>query len=441
MKTCDLVISDILLPGGRRTDLSISKGVLVHDGAGLRALETIDAKGMLLLPAGTDMHAHMRDWCQSEKEDWESGSKSAIAGGITLVVDQPNTVPPLVTGKRVVKRVRLAKSRSLCHFAVNGGLTGNNDLTGLWNAGIMAFGEIFAAPSSFGEEVLPDDLVKGLSTICDLGGLATIHAETIEGESPRDLEMHNNFRSIAGEVKEVRKIVGCGRPGSRLHFCHLSNAAAIRAAHTRSYGPCNVPGQNNGPWISVEATPHHLLLSYEDFSSDDTRALVNPPLRSKKEQHRLLGLLDRVDVIASDHAPHTAREKAVPFGKAPSGLPGVETMIPLLLAQVKEKQMSIASLIEKTSHRPCEILGIPSAGLDRGQRMDFALYPADPVRIDPDMLHSRAGWTPFEGHPAIFPEIVVMGGEIVYKSGEFIPGSPRWYPGPGYRSTCDSTRK
>lgn len=119
---------------------------------------------------------------------------------------------------------------------------------------------------------------------------------------------------------------------------------------------------------------------------------------------------------------------------APSGLPGVETMIPLLLSLVKEKRITLASLIDKICHRPCEILGIPSAGLDKGQRIDFALYPAEPVRIDPDMLHSRAGWTPFEGYPAIFPEMVVMGGEIVYKSEEFTRGFPQWYPGPGYGS-------
>ena len=259
MKTCDFTISDVLLPDGRRTDLSISRGVVMHKGAGLRALETIDARGMLLVPAGTDMHVHMRDGCQSEKEDWESGSKSAIAGGVTLVVDQPNTVPPLISAERIVERVNLAKSRSFCHFAINGGLNKGTDLFSLWNAGIMAFGEIFAAPSSFGGQSEQKDLEKGLSVIGDLGGLATIHAEIVTGDSPVNLEMHNNFRNCEGEAKAVREISGCSRTGNRLHFCHLSTAAAVNTAHSVSGTPGGGRGRGTGPRVTAEVTPHHLI--------------------------------------------------------------------------------------------------------------------------------------------------------------------------------------
>ena len=425
---------DILFPDGRRADLSIDGGTVVHCGAGLRAAETIDAKGLLLLPAGTDMHVHMRDWGQSLKEDWETGSKCALAGGVTLVVDQPNTVPPLVTAERVVERVERAQLRSLCHFAINGGLDNAGDLTGLWNAGVMAFGELFAAPSSYGECLSKSDLSLGLSKIHDLGGIATIHAEKITGEYPANLEMHNDFRNCQGEASAVREILNACPAGSHIHFCHLSNSEAVNAAHQMPGLSRERISRDHELQVSVEATPHHLLLSYEDFSPEDTRARVNPPLRSKKEQHGLLGAWDQVDVIASDHAPHTRKDKAVPFAEAPSGLPGVETMIPVLLAYVKEKKMDLAQLIEKICNRPCEILGIPPAGLNKRARTDFALYPPEAVSVDPDMLHSRAGWSPFEGHPAIFPEIVVMSGEIVYQSGEFTKISPRWYPGPGF---CD----
>jgi dihydroorotase len=441
MKTCDLTIRDLLFSDGRRADLSIDGGAVVHCGAGLRAAETIDGRGMLLLPAGTDMHVHMRDWGQSQKEDWETGSKCALAGGVTLVVDQPNTVPPLVTAERVVERIHGAQLRSLCHFAINGGLDNAWDITGLWNAGVMAFGELFAAPSSYGERLSTSDLAMGLCRIHDLGGLATIHAETITGEYPANLEMHNNFRNCQGEAGSVREILHSRPAGSRIHFCHLSNAEAVHAAHNDqklSEGSTSRSvSMGNKRQVSVEATPHHLLLSYEDFSPVDTEARVNPPLRSKREQHDLLGAWDKIDVIASDHAPHTRDEKAVPFAEAPSGMPGVETMIPVLLAYVRERKMDLGKLIEKTCTRPCEILGIPPAGWDKGTRTDFALYPSTPVRIDPDMLHSRAGWSPFEGHYAIFPELVVMNGGIVYQSGEYFPGSPRWYPGPGF---CDGNR-
>ena len=183
---------------------------------------------------------------------------------------------------------------------------------------------------------------------------------------------------------------------------------------------------------SFEVTPHHLLLSSQDFLPGDTLAKVNPPLRRKNIQEGLWNMWGRIDVIASDHAPHTAIEKTVDFPDAPSGIPGVETMVPLLLAEVQRRKLPISSLIEKVSRKPCEILGVPPAGFQPGERADFALYPRETTRVDPGELHSRAGWTPFAGLPAIFPELVIMEGRIVFQNGEFFNPGPRWFPGRGY---------
>jgi dihydroorotase len=183
---------------------------------------------------------------------------------------------------------------------------------------------------------------------------------------------------------------------------------------------------------SVEVTPHHLFLSQEQFDKGDTFGKVNPPLRTEVERKGLWERWGRIDVIASDHAPHTREEKTQDFPGAPSGIPGVETMVPLLMAQVIAKKIDLASVIDKTSYAPSRLLGIPRAGFGVGDRADFALYSKKPRLIRAESLHSRCGWTPFEGQKAIFPNMVVMNGSIVYIGGEFSRQEPTWFAGKGY---------
>jgi dihydroorotase len=411
-----LVLANVTLPDGRIADIPVRDGLVTHVGAGGPAERTIDCTGLIVLPAAVDMHVHMRGGSQSAKEDWESGSRSALAGGVTVVVDQPNTVPPIVTPDAFRARVLEAGARSLCHFAINSGVTQETTFPAMWRAGALAFGETFFAPSSYGEAVTPGALPAMLREIHACGALATIHAEEIGSVPDENLATHAGARPAAGEARAVRAVQACNTAGCRLHFCHLSARNSVEAATG-----------------SVEVTPHHLFLSYEQFGTCDTAGKVNPPLRSEKERRELWAAWDRIDVIASDHAPHTRGEKGLPFPDAPSGIPGVETMLPLLVAAVLEKRIGIADLIRKTSATPAALLGIPPAGFSPGNRADFALYRKEPVRIDPDRLHSRCGYSPFAGRPAVFPERVIMGGTVVYEEGAFIPGSPRWFRGMGYR--------
>ena len=412
---CDLVLCDMQLPDGRTADVSIRDGRVVHVGAKLPSDDTFSCRGYTVLPGAVDMHVHMRGGPQRGKEDWRTGSMSAIAGGVTVVVDQPNTIPPLTNPESYRARVAEAREGSLCSFAINAGVTAGTDLAALWREGAMAFGELFSAPSSYAEGLAPGVLAAALTGIGELGGLATIHAESVAPGQPRDLASHSRLRGPAGEAQAVRDLADGGH-ACRLHFCHLSTASAIAAA-----GPA-----------TVEVTPHHLFLSHEQADATDARFKVNPPLRTETERERLWTAWDRIDVIASDHAPHTRAEKAVPFGEAPSGIPGVETMLPLLVAAYRHGMIDLHSLVYKTSWRPADILGIPRAGFNPGERADFALYGANHSIVSADTLHSRAGWTPYEGVPAVFPTVVVLGGDIVYRDGEYFPGSPAWYPGRGY---------
>ena len=410
-----LVLENVSLPEGRVADISIRDGRVCHIGAGSSADRIIDCSGLFVLPAATDMHVHMRDGLQSAKEDWETGTKSALAGGVTMVVDQPNTVPPVTTPDSLRARVFTAREKTFCHFAINSGVTHDTPLPAMWSAGAMAFGEIFFAPSSYGETVTVQELTGAFDQIHSLGGLATIHAEEVLTGPVTTLESHAQVRSPAGELRAVRAVRDANTAGCRLHFCHMSTGASVDSA-----------------WGSVEATPHHLFLSREMFEDTDALGKVNPPLRSEQERKELLSRWGRIDVVASDHAPHTTLEKKLPFSDAPSGVPGVETMIPLLLAAVLEKSISLPDVIAKTSRNPAAILGIPPAGFVVGCRGDFALFKKQAVRIEADNLHSRCGWTPFEGKMGVFPSQVIMDGTVVFEDGEFFRATPSWIPGKGF---------
>jgi len=360
----------------------------------------------------------MRGGTQSYKEDWESGSKSALAGGVTVVVDQPNTDPPLDSVERFHARVEEGRRRSLCGFAINAAVTPGSDLEGLHRAGAMAFGETFVAASSYGAALDEEELATALGRIRALSACATLHLEEPSPGVPMTLEEHDRLRPLEGEWHALERVLSLAPPCTRLHCCHLTSPEAIRRARLAG--------------ATVEVTPHHLLLDRSMFAPDDARARVNPPLRHPLARGALWEALRFVDAVASDHAPHTPAEKMRPFSDAPSGLPGIETMLPLLVARVRSGVLSLGRLIELSVTGPARILGIPPAGFVPGDRADFALYPQGETGIDADKLHSRCGWTPYTGMAAVFPERVIMNGELAYDSGRFcgIPG--RWYPGEGF---------
>ncbi len=411
-----LVLRDVLLPGGRVADVTLRDERVIHVGSSGRSDQVISCRDMIVIPAGVDMHVHMRDGPQAAKEDWKTGTMSALAGGVTMVVDQPNTSPPLLTPDRIRERVAIAKERACCRFGINAGVTAGSDLTGCWKEGAMAFGETFAGPSSYGEAVSLPVLEHAMEKAQSLGALLTIHAEIVDDGEDENLVTHDLLRSPQNEEKAVRTVQNLNTAGCRLHFCHLSSARALRA----------VTGATR------EVTPHHLFLSRDRFDPGDTHGRVNPPLRSEEERRKLAACWDLIDVIASDHAPHTRTEKDADFPDASSGLPGTETMIPLLMAAMITGSIDLPGIIAKTVTTPSQILSIPPAGFEPTDRPDFAVYPREISRVEVDSLHSKAGWTPFEGHDAVFPRYVILGGRVVYGDHEFAECRGDWIRGRGY---------
>lgn len=416
----DLALKNVRLPDGRIVDITIREGHVVHTGAALPAREVRDCTGCFVLPAAVDMHVHMRGGeAQSAKENWITGTRSALAGGVTVVVDQPNTIPAITTPEILRNRVREAEKEALCQFAINSSVSYGLDFPAMWREGAMAFGEIFYAPSSYGEAVGEDCLREALRITALLNAPATVHAEEPVPGEDTGLSEHDRLRPGEGEVRAVRAVGALRHGSASVHFCHMSTSESVYAAK---------------PFGTVEVTPHHLFLSRENFTEEDPHGKVNPPLRNETVRKRLWSAWDAVDVIASDHAPHTGPEKSAGFAAAPSGIPGVETMVPLLLQAVKEGTITLASVIEKTSYTPCRILGIPVAGFLTGSRADFAVFPKESRKIRAEDLHSRCGWTPYEGMQAVFPREVIMGGVSVFRDGEYsgIPG--KWFFGRGYKN-------
>lgn len=415
---CDLILKNVSMPEGVIRDISVTDGVVVHSGSSRRAEVTIDCSRLCVLPGAIDMHVHMRGGReQSSKETWETGTKCALAGGVTHVVDQPNCIPPVKDIPSFRSRLEEAQKQSLCNFSINAGVIDDADLLGMHREGATAFGEIFAASSSYGEGVSSSCLKSAFLEIEKIGGLATVHAETVAEGADNSLAEHNRLRPAQGEADAVSGIVKMAPDNLRMHFCHLSSMESLAA----------VKGK-----FTFEVMPHHLLLSKEMFDDKNTRAKVNPPVRDEKTRRELWKMWDRINVLASDHAPHTISDKSVPFKEAPSGIPGVETMMPLFLALVYKKEISLKSLIAKTTFNPAKILRIRCPGFETGMRGDFALYPKKIEKIDPERLHSLAGWTPYEGMDAVFPERTILGGTVVYSEGDFVKGKPEWIPGDGY---------
>ncbi|HDM36633.1 MAG TPA: dihydroorotase [Candidatus Syntrophoarchaeum butanivorans] len=373
-------------------DLRIEDGVISEIRREIRGdFESIlDIKGKILLPGAIDAHVHMRDGNESHKEDWLTGTSAAAAGGVTTVIDQPNTDPPVTSRANLSDRIEIASRSSLVDFLINGGVERYDNIEELYEGGVRVFGEIFLY------KLEPPLLRQILDKIWGLGGIATIHAES------RHCISKNPDRPPVCEIEGIKEVIS-DIVAEKLHFCHISTPEGVDLI--RSKGS-----------ITLEVTPHHLLLSRNDIDRLGGFGLMNPPLRSDRDREGLWGRLDRIDIIASDHAPHTRDEKL--GDSPPPGVPGVETMLPLMLYHVKMGRIGLNRLVELVSERPADIFGL----YERGKRGISIGADADLVVIDMrdeqvirgDELHSKCGWTPFEGMKGIFPQITLVRGEVVY---------------------------
>jgi dihydroorotase len=337
---------------------------------------------ILQLPGLIDVHVHLREPGGEQKEDMTSGSAAALAGGVTMVLDMPNTAPPIVSAETLAYKRRLAGDKALCDVGLYVGATETNapDAAGL-------------AGQAIGLKIYLDQ-TYGLLRMRDLASLLA-HFRTWPADRP--IAVHAEGLSAAVAIALARSF------GRRLHLCHVSRAdemALIRAA------------KESGAMLTCEVTPHHLFLTEADARRLGPYGFMKPPLATEADRAALWANLDVVDCIATDHAPHTISEKE--GENPPPGVPGLETMLPLLLTAVAEGRLTVDRLVELVHEAPNRIFGLPVS-----PQTWIEVEPKARYTLSGEDLHSRCGWTPFAG-VAVQGRVrrVVLRGQTVFAEGQ-----------------------
>ena len=351
----------------------------------------------IILPAALDMHVHFRDPGYPHKEDWKTGSESAACGGVTAVVDMPNTNPFTSNLSLFREKVEIAKSKSVVDFGL--GINVEENLTEQdWFSTVpAAFWKLYPYGISsndyfrLAKEVL-SKTKKPLVVHCE-------HPDYMYDNPLEKLSDHTENRLLAEE-----KCLSSMPSSEYLHVAHLST----------SNGLDNLP-----PLSSTEVCPHHLLLNLENCSSLNCK--VDPPLRTISDNNSLYDAYKKgtIPILASDHAPHTVEEKK--SDTPPSGMPGVETMVPLMLQEVVDKRLDLSRLVNSMAEAPADRLGLTRGRIEVGQPADFMFVDLnDSAQIDVDNLHSKSNWSPFEDWQAIFPHKVYRRGELISENSDVV---------------------
>ncbi|MFZ1024194.1 MAG: dihydroorotase family protein [Thermoplasmata archaeon] len=384
-------------------------GRIVRIGRSIPGIERHDVGDSIILPSATDLHVHFREpGPPGADENLATGTQQAALGGVGLVADMPNNVPAVASVNRVAEKIDRARGRLAVDLLIYALARESRTITRL--AQVAGAFKLFLAPTSEAEDAPAPEVVRAILGAVATSGLPlSVHAEDprkFRAIGPiRDLEDWDHHRPVAAEMGGVSELVP--NPESlRLHVAHVTAARVAEMVATSAN--------------SFEVTPHHLLLSSR--SAPDTHRKVNPPLRSERERAELWEWFrsGRVPCLASDHAPHPPSLKDLAFARAPSGMPGVETMLPLLLAEVRSSNLDFATLLRAACDRPARWLGMPQGQLAVGYRANLLVVDFRArVSLAARHLHAPCGWTAFEGWEAIFPVEHYLDGRRLVAAGEF----------------------
>ncbi|MDE1821725.1 MAG: amidohydrolase family protein [Euryarchaeota archaeon] len=392
-------------------ELGVSEeGRILKVAPSVRGGRRVDLGEALLLPSAIDLHVHFRDPSPpGSVEDFQSGTVQAALGGVGAVVDMPNTDPPTTSVERLEEKGDRFRAKAEVDGLLLAALRTETRVEELAAQG--AGFKLYMAPTT-GDLAAPPgtDLRPLLERVARTGAPVHVHAEDPrlfqEGLYAVDPEGWAAKRPARSEISAVRSLLPLAE-GLRLHLAHATTVEAVELAR--------------GAGWSVEATPQHLLLAAT--AHQDARWKVNPPLRSVAERDALFGSFKtgRVTMLASDHAPHALSEKERPFPEAPSGMPGVETMLPLLLEKVRSGDLALPTLVAAAARRPALFLGLPRGHLAAGMEANFLVVDfRDKTRIRARDLHAPCGWTAFEGREGIFPRAHYLRGRQIVEDGEFV---------------------
>jgi dihydroorotase len=409
-----MLIRNATLPDGRQRDVRVRGETIAEVGRDLSPAdeEVIEATGKRLFPGMIDVHVHFRQPGYPHKETWASGSRAAAAGGVTSVVDQPNTDPPTVDGEAFDRKAEFAAD-SLVDWGINGGVTADWVPADLLARRLFALGEVFLADSTGDMGIEADLFEDALAAATERDVTVTVHAEDADyfnedAMARDDADAWSAYRTAEAEAKAVERA------------CRVAadHDATIHIAHTSTPEGIDIASEAG---MTTEVTPHHLLLSRRDLSDLGTFGRMNPPLRREKRRQEVYDRVadGTVDMIATDHAPHTRVEKDASIWDAPSGVPGVETALPLLLAEAADPDtpLTYERVRDLTAANPAAVFDVPQKGaVEPGKDADLVLVDTtETTAIRAADRHTDCGWTPFEGFEAVFPEWTMVRGTVVYE--------------------------
>jgi dihydroorotase len=437
----DLLIRNVTLvspAGRRRVNISISDGVfaaILDAGvtAFVPALETIDATGLVALPGLIDGHVHFREPGLTHEETWLTGTRAAVFGGVTTVLDMPNTVPPTYSVERAREKLALADACAFCDFGIFGLVGKSADLTGeLAASGLVVGLKAFMGPTT-GDLPSPDEdqLFRALEHARANGLRVAFHAEdratieaALEHEQRTDAIAHLDTRPAKAEVRAIESIGDLLQAAkAQGHICHVSSAIGLHSIEALRAEKLD---------LTCEVTPHHALLDRDVYAAFGGLAKVNPPIRGEPDASALLAALadGRIDTVASDHAPHVAaaKQRASIWG-APSGFAGIETLLPLMLTAVHDGRLTLERLVHATSEAPAKAWGLwPRKGhVAVGADADLALVDLERAgEIRAANLHGMNNHAPFEGRATTGAVVTtIVRGKPVVRHGELV-GEPGW---------------
>ena len=399
---------DILFKGGTvvnhtgeaPVDIGVRDGRIraIGDIDATRAGRTVDVRGLHVLPGVIDTQVHFREPGMEHKEDLETGSRAAVLGGVTAVFEMPNTSPPTTSPEALAAKVAAGTDRMHCDFAFFVGATRENagDLPELERLPGAAGVKIFAG-SSTGNLLVDDDetLTRIFSTI---RRRCSIHSEwearlreRLSVRRVGDPSSHSEWRDPVAALNSTERLLRLARAtGARIHILHISTGEEMALL------------SHNKDVATVEVTPQHLtLVAPEAYERLGVKAQQNPPIRDRAHQELLWWGLQQgvVDIIGSDHAPHTLEEKAGTYPATPSGMPGVQTLVPIMLDHVNAGRLTLARFVDLTSAAAQRLFGTTCKGrIAVGYDADFTIVDLKAERvIEDDWIGSKAGWTPFAG--------------------------------------------
>ena len=407
----------------QKIDLALSGNKIKKVGKiDLNSGKVFDATGKIVLPGAIDTQVHFREPGANDAENLESGSRAAVAGGITSVFEMPNTNPPTSTFKEFNNKLSAARNRMFCNYAFYFGATPDNmkELASVNTLEGCCGVKLFAGSSTGNLLVSQEKDIE--KVISNSSKIISVHSEDENILLSRkkfikegDVTSHPVWRNEECALESTKRVVRLAQKHKKkIHILHVSTKEEIDFFSKKRDG------------VTFEITPQHLTLYAPDcYKNLKTLSQMNPPLRSKDHYDRLWDAVEEnlVSTIGSDHAPHTKEEKNRKYPLSPSGMPGVQTLLPVMLDHVNKGKLKLEKLIKLVCENPCDLFGIKNKGyLKENYDADFTIVDMNKeVLIKDEWIESKCGWTPFNNYKVKgFPVATIVNGEIVMENSKII---------------------